>query len=800
MNPFRAEDWVSFGRKFFWQILFIQSLVLFFLGFFVNQIFINKTSHKTAKENTSLDSNKTHQHSNSTGDSTNQLWTCAMHPQIRQRKPGKCPICSMELVPVKSSSGGLRTLTIKPSVKKLMRVETVPAQRRYVSVNIRMVGKVEYDETKVSHITAWVPGRLDRLYADFTGIQVNKGDHMVYIYSEELYSIQEELIQALKFQKSGVGTGRLNLVNAAREKLRLLGLTEQQIKEIEQRDRPERHVNIFSPQSGIVIKKLKQEGDRVRIGERIYTVADLSRVWIQLDAYESDLTWLRYGQTVSFTTEAYPGEFFSGQVSFISPVLNKETRTVKVRVNADNRDGRLKPEMFVRSVVESNIASGGKVLDAKLAGKWISPMHPEIVSDMPGKCKVCGMPLVRAETLGYVKAETNPGSKPLVIPASAVLLTGTRAIVYVELPESKEPTYEGREVLLGPRAGDYYLVRNGLSEGEMVVTNGNFKIDSALQIQAKPTMMTPEGGGGGGGHNHGGETKKTSGTSASPSMQMELPSDFRDKLHGLLLVGQEINGLTRSNKSTELRNAYKKFSTLLNQTNGESLRGHPAMLWKEIRMLLGNDAIEGKDAIGRDEAIRVELSLQKNLTRMSKLFALHFAHSKPSHSVTITVSSEFRIQLKSLLTEYFDLQSSLAGDKKAETGQAIREVQKSFQAINSNLLGDSAKEYWAKEEKQLRSIIDKLGKVQDIKAARTEFVLLSEQLLVILNRLKFSDMEIYEFHCPMAFEGRGAIWLQNNKTTRNPYFGSSMLSCADRVRKIEFNLPANKTHKEHKHE
>ncbi len=142
------------------------------------------------------------------------------------------------------------------------------------------------------------------------------------------------------------------------------------------------------------------------------------------------------------------------------------------------------------------------MLDASLAGKWISPMHPEIVKDQLGNCDICGMPLVRAESLGYVTAEPTDAAKPLVVPASAALLTGTRAIVYVQIPDAETPTYEGREIVIGPRAWDYYLVKSGLKEGDLVVTNGNFKLDSTLQISAKPSMMTPQGGGGGG-HNHG---------------------------------------------------------------------------------------------------------------------------------------------------------------------------------------------------------------------------------------------------------------------------------------------------------
>ncbi|NQV27928.1 MAG: efflux RND transporter periplasmic adaptor subunit, partial [Rhodopirellula sp.] len=388
---------------------------------------------------------------------TVQIWTCSMHPQIRRDGPGKCPLCGMNLVPVKKSAAGVRTISISPDVMKLMNIQTVPVTHRYVTAEVRMVGKIEYDGTRLAHITAWVSGRLDRLFVDYIGIEVKKGDHMVSIYSEELYSAQTELIEALKYRQARPTTSTglsqpIDMVASVREKLRLLGLTAEQIEAIEQLGKPNDHVTIYSPVGGIVIDKLKQEGDRVRTGDRIYTVADLSHLWMKMDAYESDLAWLRYGQKVEFTTEAYPGEVFKGRVAFIDPILNEATRTVKVRVNVSNEDGRLKPEMFVRAIIQSKIAAGGRVLDSSLAGKWVSPMHPEIVKDEPGNCDVCGMPLVRAETLGYVTAEPSDVARPLVIPVTAALLTGTRAIVYVQIPNAEEPTYEGREIVLGPRA------------------------------------------------------------------------------------------------------------------------------------------------------------------------------------------------------------------------------------------------------------------------------------------------------------------------------------------------------------
>ena len=456
-----------------------------------------------------------HDHSSESANQ-GQVWTCSMHPHIRQPKPGKCPICGMNLIPANDSGSdsmaGMRQMTVTPEAAKLMEIQTSPVERRFVETTIRMVGKVEYDETRLGYITAWVAGRLDRLFVDYTGVAVKEGDHMVELYSPDLLSAQEELIQAVRavkqLEQSGVEIIRETAsatVIASREKLRLWGLAQEQIDQIETRGTPSDHVIIQSPMGGIVIHKNAQEGMYVQTGTRIYTIADLTHLWVRLDAYESDLAWLRYGQSVQFSTEAYPGEVFTGTIAFIDPVLDDKRRTVKVRVNVTNEDGRLKPGMFVRGTVRAQVANGGLVVDTTLSGKWISPMHPEIIKDEPGNCDICDMPLVRAEELGYVSSQEGESSKPLVVPASAVLATGTRAIVYVKLRGADKPTFEGREIVLGLRAGDYYIVRGNLEEGDEVVTQGNFKIDSALQLSAKPSMMNPQGGRGAGAHQHGGQ-------------------------------------------------------------------------------------------------------------------------------------------------------------------------------------------------------------------------------------------------------------------------------------------------------
>lgn len=430
-----------------------------------------------------------------------QLWTCSMHPEIKFPKPGLCPKCNMELIPLVDDSdfgGGLRELVVSEAAMALMDVEVAPVERKFVDATVRVTGKVDYDETNLAYITAWVPGRLDKLYVDYMGVPVNKGDHMVYLYSPELIGAQEELLQAIEAVKNMKDT-ELNVmqemtagtVDAAREKLRLWGLKAEQIAEVEKTGTVTDHMTVYSPTSGIVIEKNAREGMYVQTGTKIYTIADLSKVWVILDAYESDLEWLRYGQEVEFTTVSSPGMLFKGTISFISPMLNEKTRTVKVRVNVSNETGKLKPGMFVKALVRSKISGGGQVMDVSLAGKWICPMHPEIIKDSADTCDICQMDLVRTEELGYLGGESSLVKEPLVIPVTAALITGSRAVVYVRLPNTEKPTFEGREIVLGPRAGDYYLVRSGLTEGELVVVRGNFKIDSSLQIMAKPSMMTP---------------------------------------------------------------------------------------------------------------------------------------------------------------------------------------------------------------------------------------------------------------------------------------------------------------------
>lgn len=452
--------------------LIVVALVLLLAGLIIGRF--TAPSHEHGADNSAA----------SAENAAPSEYTCSMHPQIRQPNPGKCPICAMDLIAAGQADKddtGPREISLTRHAQALARIQTTPVERRIPEAEIRLFGRVEMDETRTRSITARFPARIERLYVNFTGVQVKAGDHLAKIYSPELLTAQAELISALRFNDP-------RAIRASREKLLLWGLSEGAIKAIEAKADPSDTMDIDSPLGGFVTRKMVSDGDYVETGAALFEIADLSTVWVVLDAYEMDKPWLRFGQSVEFTAEALPGKNFKGRISFIPPVLDTATRTFRIRVNVANEDLLLRPGMFVTGVVKAQVAGEGLVLDSSLEGKWISPMHPEIVKEGPGTCDVCGMDLVPAAEFGYIAAHS--AETPLLVPASAVLQTGKRALVYVEVPDRERPTYEGREIVLGPRAGDSYIVVSGLTDGEQVVTNGAFKLDSALQLLAKPSMMS----------------------------------------------------------------------------------------------------------------------------------------------------------------------------------------------------------------------------------------------------------------------------------------------------------------------
>jgi Cu(I)/Ag(I) efflux system membrane fusion protein len=365
-------------------------------------------------------------------------WTCSMHPQIQQSEPSDCPICGMDLIPLVDESAddaGPRELRMSTASRALAKIQTSPVRRQQPNYEIRLVGQLARDASKVKSLTARFPARVEKLAVDAIGIAVQPGQTLATIYSPELLSAQGELLAAYQRDPEG------RLTQAAKEKLLLWDLSPDQINALLENGQIREKFELHSPIAGIVVTKQINEGDYLKTGQPLYTIVDLSQLWLHLNAYESDLAWLEVGQHVQFTVKSFPGQSFHGTIELIEPEIDSKTRTVPIRVIVPNPEQRLKPGMFASATVMA-----------------------------PGK---------------------SVGETPLLVASSAVLRTGKRAVVYIEKPDTKRPTFEGREIVLGPRAGDHFVVAEGLSEGERIVTHGAFKIDSALQIQAKPSMMNP---------------------------------------------------------------------------------------------------------------------------------------------------------------------------------------------------------------------------------------------------------------------------------------------------------------------
>ncbi|MEN8140712.1 MAG: efflux RND transporter periplasmic adaptor subunit [Thermodesulfobacteriota bacterium] len=642
------------------------------------------------------------------------IWTCAMHPQIQLPEPGQCPICFMDLIEVKKQKPGagaasLRQIKFDERARLLARVEVTAVRRAAGTRQTRLVGKVDYDERSVGRITAWVAGRIDRLDVDYSGAVVKKGQVMAQIYSPELRTAQTELIQAQGAFNQARGS-KSELVRqssgrtlaAAKEKLKLLGLPQAQIAKILKTGKSADHINIIAPMGGIVISKDVVEGMYVKTGAPLLTIADLRHLWVILAAYESDLAQVKLGRQVEFRVEAYPGQVFQGRVAYIDPLVDPKSRTVGVRLNVENPDGRLLPGMFVQAVLQGKAA---KEDDA-----------------------------------------------PLVIPASAPLLTGKRALVYVEI---KEGVYEGREVVLGPRAGELYEVRSGLKEGEKVVSRGSFKIDSAIQIQAGPSMMNPF----------------TARRSAEP-----LPPLFASKLLllqdlFLLLSDQAHAGDMNGSQATGAKMAAK-----ISALAPDDLEGQQRLLWQELQMTLSADLI-----------LLAEAHDQRDLKGIYGEMATHFyqlqtGFSLPAKAQAKSGSPALRAALGQFVATYLDLQRGLAGDDEQEARAAIAKLAPQVAPLLREL--ERAAESSAGEDQpqqpELAAQMTELGKAGSLQDIRTAFYPLSQTLLALVGRFDLTiDQPLYKQYCPMAFDNKGATWLADSEQINNPYFGKMMLRCGE---------------------
>ncbi len=377
--------------------------------------------------------------------SEDTIWTCSMHPQIQQSEPGDCPLCGMDLIPLEEDEGGdPAVFVMSENAMRLANVSTMIVGKSDAVRAIRLNGKVQVDERNSYSQSTHIPGRIEQLRINFTGEKVSRGQTLAQIYSPEMVTAQQELLQAY-----AIRTSQPELFEAAKTKLRNWKISNAQIDQIIANQNPLDRFYIQADVSGVVTKKNVELGDYVERGMSLYEIADLSKLWVLFDVYESQMAWVKEGSEITFTVNSLPGETFEGTISFVDPLLNAQTRVATARVEVNNKEGKLKPEMFASGTVQ---AAPGQTVENEI-----------------------------------------------VLPKSAILWTGKRAIVYVK--EGKG--FALREVNLGSALGENYIVKSGLSEGEEVVVNGAFTIDAAVQLSGRPSMMSPQGGSTNTGHNHG---------------------------------------------------------------------------------------------------------------------------------------------------------------------------------------------------------------------------------------------------------------------------------------------------------
>ena len=378
------------------------------------------------------------------------LYTCSMHPFIIKDKPGACPICGMTLVKkVEAAQASAKEtemlghVSLSPTQQVMANVATVKVDRIPLAKEINAVGIVQYDQAKQAKVTAWVAGRIDRLHVNTVGVQVTKGRPVAEVYSPDLVSAQQEYLLALKSRDQlksspiqSISQGGEGLVASSRARLKLMGVKDEQIADLEKSGQPNIRLPIYTPLSGVVTEKVVLEGQYVNVGDPLVVIADLSTVWVEVEVYEAEFPFIKLGQRVDIVSQSYPGKTFSGRVAFVYPFLDPKTRTVKVRVELTNPGLKLKPDMFVNATIKV------------------------------------------------------PLGDSLVVPVAAVMDTGQRQVVWVEM---KPGMFEPRDVKVGTRVGDSIQILSGLFRGDKVAASGGYLIDSEAQLKGSGGMPAMPG-------------------------------------------------------------------------------------------------------------------------------------------------------------------------------------------------------------------------------------------------------------------------------------------------------------------
>lgn len=487
-----------------------------------------------------LTSDSGHHHSHE-AQGADVVYVCPMMcTDLRSPVPGNCPVCGMPLEPVKEGAQNQDpyAIRIEPVARRLAHITTAPVERKALFKTIRAPGSLTFDETRMATIVTYTEGRIEKQFTNYTGIKIEKGSKLVKLFSPRLEEAQVSFLETRRTLTQMNGSGvpgairaQRALVGQSRRQLIELGMTEDQVKELERTGEVQTRITIHSPIPGTVIKKQVREGEEVKRGQELYQIADLSTLWLMLNLFPDDAAKIHYGQKVKAEVRSLPGETYQGRVAFVNPVIDKETRTVQVRVEMPNPNGKLRVGDYATAQITVPLGEQKQIYDKDLAGKWISPMHPQIIRDQKGTCPICDMPLVSSARYGFTR---DPIAHPthLVVPRSAVLRVGSRSVVYVETEPGRfeirpvkvktvtqedaviaepvsRPFFEFYPMLQALEIPGYLpfsapglngmlphaitqpwdALLGGVREGEQVAVSGNFLIDSQMQLAGKPSLI-----------------------------------------------------------------------------------------------------------------------------------------------------------------------------------------------------------------------------------------------------------------------------------------------------------------------
>ena len=490
-----------------------------------------------------------------------EIWTCSMHPQIRQNEPGSCPICGMDLIPLANNSNtnsNPNVFEMTEDAVQLANIQTIiiGEDKNVISGALKLNGKIQVNETAAASLVTHLPGRIEKLYVSSKGEKINIGDKIASIYSPDLVAAQRELIEAKKLDALSP-----EILKAAKNKLKNWKVDDNFINRLLADEKIVENFTIYSKQSGVVMEKNVTVGDYVKLGDVLFNLQNLEKLWVLFDVYESDLAKISLGSEITFSTPSISNKNFTAKITFIDPLIDATTRVATIRAELNNYNGTLKPEMFVSGTLKNK--------------------------------------------------QLGSSSSTISIPQSAILYTGERSVVYVRIPQTNIPSYEFREITLGEKSGTFYEVIEGLEKGEEIVVNGAFFLDASAQLNNQASMMN--------------RAVKIDGKDSEqlPDYTNETPDEFKSQLVELVSFYLSLkNALVNSDFSLATKQA-EQFNDKTTKIDMLLLEGDAHNFWMIQNKALDSHSLELISAINLENQRDQFYYLSQSLIKTLKVFGVN---------------------------------------------------------------------------------------------------------------------------------------------------------------------------------